>query len=116
MSIKKTLFHVIEFELNGMTCLRWFGPDGALNVWGPDEAGDVLHEYVNKCGPILQQESFNSFVASIPPFGSGDLIKKKHAMLLIFAEHEDDIKQGMGISADLVQTVLDTFEPVGFLG
>jgi hypothetical protein len=37
-------------------------------------------------------------------------------MLLILAEHEDDIKQGMETSAELVQTVLDTFEPVGFWG
>jgi hypothetical protein len=33
-------------------------------------------------------------------------------MLTILVEHADEIKQGMGVSAELVQTVLDTIEPL----
>jgi hypothetical protein len=47
-----------------------------------------------------------------PPFGPRDLARKKHAMLTILVEHADEIKQGMGVSAELVQTVLDTIEPL----
>jgi hypothetical protein len=40
------------------------------------------------------------------------LARKKHAVLLLLVEHEDEIRNGMGISADLVQTALATFEPL----
>jgi hypothetical protein len=115
MSTEKPIIDVIEFELDGITCQRCFAPDGALNAWGPEEAKDSLCEYVTKYGPICLRESFNSFVASFPPFGPRDLARKKHAMLTIFVEHEDDIKQGMRISSELVQTVLETIEDIKFI-
>jgi hypothetical protein len=113
---KKHVIEIIEFQLGGFTCLRWFDPAGLLNVWGPDGAGPDLLAYVNKYGPICQHESFKSFVASIPPFGQRNLVKKKHAMLTILLEHKEDIANGMGVSAELVKTVLGTVEPLWSIG
>ena len=94
--------YAMEFELSGMTCLRWFAPDGTLVVVGPDRAERAIQEYLKKYGPECKCARFNAFVSKIPPFGEENLIRKKHAMLEIFVEHEDDIKLGMRISSELV--------------
>jgi hypothetical protein len=102
----------IEFQLGNFTCVRWFDPAGLLNVWGREGAAAELTAYVNKYNPICQHASLNSFLQKIPPFGKRNLLLKRHAMLTILAEHKDDIEDGMGVSAELVKTVLGTFEPV----
>jgi hypothetical protein len=112
MTKTKPVIDVTEFELGGMTCYRWFNPEGTLCVDGPPEAIGLLRQYVGKYRPICEHSSFISWVAAIPPFGPRDLARKKRAMLTILVEHENEIKQGMGISAELVQTVLDTSEPL----
>jgi hypothetical protein len=103
--------YVMEFELSGMTCLRWFAPDGTLVVSGPEKAEKAIQEYLKKYGPECKCDKFNAFVSEIPPFGGENLIRKKHAMLEIFVEHEDDIKRGMGISSELVRKVVSMQTP-----
>jgi hypothetical protein len=103
--------YVMEFELSGMTCFRWFAPDGTLVVSGPEEADNAIQEYLIKYGPQCKSDKFNAFVSEIPPFGEENLIRKKHAMLEIFVEHEDDIKRGMCISPELVLKVVSMQTP-----
>jgi hypothetical protein len=103
--------YMMEFQLSGMTCFRWFAPDGTLVVSGPEEANSAILKYLIKYGPECKRGKFNSFVSKIPPFGEENLIRKKHAMLEIFVEHEDDIKQGMRISSELVLKVVSMQTP-----
>jgi hypothetical protein len=102
----------MEFELDGFICHRWFDPDGNLMVDGPEEAAPQIRAYLAKYAPYVQHASFAAFVASIPPFGERDLARKKHSMLHLLVEYEEKLKNGMGISAELVQAVLDTNEPL----
>jgi hypothetical protein len=106
------IIDLIEFELGDFTCQRWFDSAGVLNIWGPEGAAAELTAYVKKYAGICQSESFNSFLQKIPPFGKRNLMRKRHAMLTILLEHKEDIEHGMLISAELVQTVLNTFEPL----
>jgi hypothetical protein len=103
---------VIQFESDGFVCYRWFDPDGILLVDGPEQAAAQIEAYIAKYEAKLWETSLASFIASIPPFGEGDLARKKHAVLTLLVEHEEDIKNGMPISADLVQTVIDGVEPL----
>jgi hypothetical protein len=79
-------------------------------VDGPQQAAPQIRAYIAKYTPYLRHASLAKFVASIPPFGERDLARKKHAVLHLMVEYEEEIKNGMGISAELVQEVLDTNE------
>jgi hypothetical protein len=79
---------------------------------GPEEANAEPTAYVNKYAPICQHESSHSFLQTIPPFGERNLQRKRHAVLTILLGHREDIENGMGVSAELVKSVLGTFEPV----
>src|SRR5262249_6022518 len=96
------------FELAGYICYRSIEPDGKLSVSGPPGALEHLRTYWCKYAPICQESSFLEFVASIPPFGEAYLELKKHAMLELLVIYEEEIKNGMGISAALVKDVLDS--------
>jgi hypothetical protein len=103
--------YMMEFELSGMTCFRWFAPDGTLVVTGPKEAKGAIQDYVQKYSRECKRDEFNAFVSEIPPFGEENLIRKKHAMLEIFVEHEEDIRRGMRISSELVFKVVSMQTP-----
>jgi hypothetical protein len=108
----KKIIDVMQFELDGFVCHRWFDHDGSLMVDGPQRAAPQIKAYIAKYEPYLRHASCAKFVASIPPFGERDLARKKHAVLHLLVEFEEEIKNGMGISAELVQDVLDTNEPL----
>ena len=71
--------YVMEFELSGMTCFRWFAPDGTLVVSGPDKTNSAIEEYLIKYGPECRRDKFNSFVSKIPPFGEENLTGARSA-------------------------------------
>jgi hypothetical protein len=113
--MRKSTQHLdlVQFEIDGFVCHRGFDPEGKLFVDGPEEAQTQILAYLNKYGVVLRDPSMVSFIASIPPFGKRGLTRKKQAVLALLVEHEEDFKNGgMAISAELVQTVLATFEPI----
>jgi hypothetical protein len=102
----------MKFELGGFTCYRGFETNGSLFVFGPDEAEELLRAYYRKYGPYCMDKSLLDFLASIPPLGKRHLTRKKHAVLHLLVLFREEIKNGMGISAHLVQDVLATIEHV----
>jgi hypothetical protein len=83
---------VVEFELDGMKCSRWFDADGDLVVSGPEEAQPRLEELLEWFA--RQQEEGNAFVlpGDCKPMDVDSLPIEQQALLELLAEESDKVQ------------------------
>ncbi len=83
---------VVEFELDGMKCLRWFDEDGDLVVSGPEEAQPRLEELLEWFA--RQQEEGHAFVlpGDYKPIDVDSLPIEQQALLELLGEESDKVQ------------------------
>jgi hypothetical protein len=83
---------IVEFELDGMTCYRWFDADGDLVVSGPKEAQPRIEELLEWFA--RQQEEGNAFLlpGDYKPIDVDSLSIEQQAMLELLLEESDKVQ------------------------
>jgi hypothetical protein len=73
--------NIVEFQLAGVTCYRWFNDQGILCASGPPKAKRAIKAYLQKVARFLPDRRIDEYLRNIRPWGpkSGDI--KLHAVL-----------------------------------
>jgi hypothetical protein len=102
------IIHMAELVLEGFACLRFFHPETEkLCVLGPKGSRNARRRYIRKYEKLCQNHEFRTSLSKVRPETAINM--KLHAFLHLIEEHENDIADGMPITADLFNTVLDSF-------
>jgi hypothetical protein len=107
----KPVIHMVEFELEGFCCVRFFDPfTGALRVSGPEGSRKARRRYVRKYEGLCRNRVVRESLAKIRPETAINV--KLHAVLHLMEQYDDEeIRQGVAIMPDLLIEVLDSFAP-----
>lgn len=82
---------VTEFELDGVTCTRWFDADGCLHVSGPKELQKQIDEYIEEFERLSADGKPVVFADTLKPLDVASLPLKHRAMLEVLADESDKV-------------------------
>jgi hypothetical protein len=80
---------VVEFELDGETCSRWFDGGGCLHVSGPEEVQKQIDEYIEEFERLSADGKPVVFADTLKPLDVASLPLEHQAMLEVLADESD---------------------------
>jgi hypothetical protein len=80
---------VKEFQLGGVSCLRWFDADGRLHVSGPKEVQTQIDEYIEEFARLSAGGKPVVFEDTLKPLDVASLPLEHRAMLEVIAEESE---------------------------
>ena len=80
---------VTEFELDGVTCSRWFDADGCLHVSGPKEVQKQIDEYLEEFARLSADGKPVVFADTMKPLDVASLPLEHRAMLEVLADESE---------------------------
>jgi len=83
---------VVEFELDGMKCLRWFDADGDLVVSGPDEAQPRLEKLLKWFYRHRDDDRPMLLPGDYKPIDIDSLPIEQQALLELLGEESDKVQ------------------------
>jgi hypothetical protein len=73
--------NIVEFELTGVTCYRWFNDQGVLCASGPPKAKRAIKAYLRKVARFLPDRRIVDWLVNTRPWGPKSADIKLHAVL-----------------------------------
>jgi hypothetical protein len=72
---------VVDFELAGKTCSRWFDAEGVVHASGPPKAERAIKAYVQAVARFLPNRAYAEYLRNVRPWGPENDEIKLHAVL-----------------------------------
>jgi hypothetical protein len=86
---------VVEFDLGGVTCTRWFDADGCLHVSGPKEVQKQIDDYLKEFARLSADGKPVVFMDTIKPLDVGLPLEHQAILEVLADESEKALSNGV---------------------